>query len=85
VLLSILYLLLRGLLRVLVRREEQVLDLEIIVLRHEVQVLRRQVARPRFTRAHRLLLAAASRGAAPTRIGPRSLSHPRRCCAGTES
>jgi putative transposase len=60
-LLSIVYLLLRGLLRLLVRREERALDLEILVLRHELRVLRRQVARPRFTRKDRVFFAAASR------------------------
>jgi putative transposase len=64
VLLSIMYLLLRALLRLLVRREEQARELEVIVLRHELQVLRRHVARPSFAPADRLLLAAAS-GAAP--------------------
>jgi putative transposase len=61
VLLSILYLLLRSLLRLLARRDEQARELEIFVLRHQLQVLRRQIARPSFTRADRLLLAAASR------------------------
>ena len=60
-LLSILYLLLRSLLRLLARRDEQARELEIFVLRHQLQVLRRQIARPSFTRADRLLLAAASR------------------------
>jgi hypothetical protein len=54
-------LLLCGLLRLLVQREEQVLKLEIIVLGHELQVVRRQVARSRFTRPDRLFLAATSR------------------------
>jgi putative transposase len=71
VLLSILYLLLRSLLRLLARREEQARKLEIIVLRHELEVLRRQVARPRYTPADRLFLAAASR-ALPEGRGPRS-------------
>jgi len=61
VLLSILYLVLRALLRVLGRRERQALELEVIVLRHELQVLHRQVGRPRFTRGDRVFLAAASR------------------------
>jgi putative transposase len=60
-LLSIMYPLLRVLLRMLVRREEQTRELEVIVLRHELQVLRRHVARPSFAPADRLLLAAASR------------------------
>jgi len=36
-------------------------DLEIVVLRHELSVLRRQVPRPAFRPADRLFLAAASR------------------------
>jgi putative transposase len=36
-------------------------ELEIVVLRHELAVLRRQVRRPAFTSADRLFLAAVSR------------------------
>jgi putative transposase len=43
------------------RRSEEFKELEIVVLRHELSVLRRQASRPRLTMADRLLLAAASR------------------------
>ena len=40
-------------------RIEQTKDVEIAVLRHQLQVLRRQVKRPEFRPADRALLAAA--------------------------
>jgi putative transposase len=46
---------------VLLARKEAAKDLEILVLRHQLTVLRRQVARPRFQPADRALLAAISR------------------------
>jgi putative transposase len=42
-------------------RGEASKDLEIVVLRHEVAILRRQVTRPQMTDADRVFLAAASR------------------------
>jgi putative transposase len=59
---SFLYLAVRALLGVLLRsrRGLQVKDIELLVLRHELEILRRQVARPKLAAADRALLAAAS-------------------------
>src|SRR5256885_3289453 len=58
---SFLYLAVRALLGALVRsrRGLHVKDVELLVLRHELEILRRQVARPRLSTADRALLAAA--------------------------
>jgi putative transposase len=58
---SFLYLAFRALLGALVRsrRGLDVKDVELLVLRHELEVLRRQVARPTLRAADRALLAAA--------------------------
>jgi hypothetical protein len=42
-------------------RSDHVRELEILVLRHRLQILRRQVSRHRLDRSDRLVLAAASR------------------------
>jgi putative transposase len=46
---------------VLVGRSDRAKELEILVLRHELSILRRQINRPRFQPHDRLLLAAFSR------------------------
>lgn len=48
-------------------RSDDSRDIEILVLRHQLKVLRRQVKRPRLRRLDRALLAAASR-AMPRRL-----------------
>jgi len=57
---SLLYFLVRRLLGVGSRRQDQN-DIELLVLRHGVKVLQRQVKRPRLNRLERVLWAAASR------------------------
>ena len=62
-LLSVCYVALQGVLQLFVLRfrSRDVKALEIVVLRHEVAILRRQTARPRLTIADRVFLAATSR------------------------
>jgi putative transposase len=59
--LSFVYLAFRALLGALVRsgRSLDRKDIELLVLRHELDVLRRQVAQPKLRPADRVLLAAA--------------------------
>src|SRR5213592_4808554 len=62
VVLSFLYWMLRRLLELLVLRvrSERAKEIEILVLRHQLQVLERQVGRPRLGTADRALFAAFS-------------------------
>jgi putative transposase len=71
---SLLYWALRRLLELLVlrRRSEREKDVEILLLRHELMVLRRQVARPELTKADRALLASFA-WVLPRRVWNRSL------------
>src|SRR5947207_10171730 len=59
---SFLYLAVRALLGVLLRsrRGLYVKDVELLVLRHELEILRRQVVRPELRMVDRALLAAAA-------------------------
>ena len=60
--LSLVYWSLRRLLELIVlrRRSEREKEIEILLLRHQLRVLERQVARPTLTPADRVLLAAFS-------------------------
>jgi hypothetical protein len=80
---SSLYVLVRRLLElvVVIARGDRTKELEILVLRHELSILRRQVGRPRFEPHDRLLLAALSRKL-PRSSGTLSWCGRRPCCAG---
>jgi hypothetical protein len=60
---SIVYLALRSILELLMlrARSERAKDVEILVLRHQLAILRRQVKRPALRPSDRAILAAASR------------------------
>jgi len=78
----LLYRLIAALARLAVRSGRSK-DLEIIVLRHQLQVLRRQVDRPAANDEDRTLLGAIA-AALPSRLRQGWIVTPRRCCAGTE-
>jgi hypothetical protein len=82
VLVSLLYRLLLVLLGVLVRRAGE-RDLEIIVLRQQLAILRRGGKRPQYTTLDKALLAAANRPLPAERARP-FRSAGRRFTAGTE-
>ena len=74
---SFVYLVVRNLFALvwLLGRPRRSKELEILVLRHELAIMRRQASLPRLTRAYRALLASLSRSLARpagghTRTGP---------------
>jgi hypothetical protein len=86
VIFSLVYLLARRLFELLLlhARPEASKDAEILVLRHEVSVLRCQVARPRLCPADRAVLTALS-AVLPRTRWPVFFVRPRPCCVGTGS
>jgi putative transposase len=58
---SLLYMVLRGVLRLAPAGDEGDREVEILVLRHQVKVLNRKACRPKLSRLDKLFLAAASR------------------------
>ena len=83
---SLLYLLLRLLLRVPSSGgdRERELELELIVLRHELMVLRRKAGRPRLCRIDKVFLTALSR-VLPRQRWSSFIVLRARSCAGTAS
>ena len=81
-LISLAYLVLRRVLQsVMLRsRSRDFRELEIVVLRHELGILRRRTNRPAMTAVDRVFLARA--GSCRAGGGGRSCSRQRRCSAG---
>jgi putative transposase len=58
---SLLYMVLRAALRLAPAGDQRDRELEMLVLRHQVKVLKRKAGRPKLRRRDRLFLAAAAR------------------------
>jgi hypothetical protein len=68
----------------LLTHDDAAKDLEILVLRHQLTVLRRQTPRPKLEPTDRALLAAISRILPQSRWSCFLVSR-RRCCVGTDA
>jgi hypothetical protein len=66
----------------LLARSDRSKELELLVLRHELSILRRQARRPQLTESDRLVLTVLSR-VMPRRSWQAFLVSLKRCCAGT--
>jgi hypothetical protein len=77
----VLYRLLVALVTLLIRSSRDK-DLEIVVLRHQLMVLRRQIDRPTLTEPT-APCSVRSRPRSRVLAGPDGWSRPTRCCAGT--
>ena len=67
----------------LLARGDRSKELELLVLRHELSIRRRQARRPQLAESDRLVLAALSR-VVPRRSWHAFFVTPETCCAGTE-
>ena len=80
---SLLYMVLRAVFRVAPAGDQRDREVEILVLRHHVKVLKRRAGRPKLRRRDRLFLAAAAR-IMPEERWFMLHHHPRpRCFVGT--
>jgi uncharacterized membrane protein YgcG len=86
VLFALVYLLLRRLVQRITGSPNELVEteVEVVVLRHQLKVLQRQLGRPRLRRRDRLFMTALSR-VSPGAGGRRSWSAPRRSFGGTGS
>jgi len=86
VFLALVYLLLRRVVPLIIGSSNVRMnsEVEVVVLRHQLKVLKRRMGRPHLRRRDRLFMAAIS-WASCEHDGRRSWSAPRRCFAGTGS